>query len=162
MSFPIAGARQAAAEPFASSQAQGVSRLTLSYDIAGPVTRLTLTGTLDSASVAPAYDTIVAAAMAPTTTFHLDLVGLRRASRAACRPIHVAARLLHVRGGRMIIHGARPEVEQALKNNGFDSQLSFSDAPAPAAIDALPVRAVDPAPSGVAHGFVARINGSRS
>lgn len=135
MTNMFAGAGQQGAVPFDATVRNGVSpdtpRLEVSIEAAGSNTRLRLRGTLAASSAASAYDAIVAAAAAPGRQVHLDLSGLEDATRAGCRAVLVAAKLLHGRGGRMTIFGARPRVELVLKNAGFDAVLRFRDASAP-------------------------------
>jgi anti-anti-sigma factor len=144
----FAGAGQPAAEPVNAPVRRGVSsgiqRLDVSIEKAGSNIRLCLCGTLDSASAASAYDLIVASAVVPTRQLHLDLNGLDAATRAGCRAIHVAAKLLHSRSGRMSIFGAKPNVEAVLKNTGFDNLIQFQDGEAPSAVAASTLDASSP------------------
>jgi anti-anti-sigma factor len=128
MANMFAGAGQQGAVPFnptpgASSR---IRRLDLSIEDAGSCLRLRLRGRLDCGSAASAHDTIVASA-ASGRRVHLDLSGVDAATRAGCRAIFVAAKLLHGRGGRITIIGARPNVRLVLGKAGFDAVIEFRD-----------------------------------
>ncbi len=133
-----------AAVPFNAPSHEGVPgncrHLEVSLETAASVTRVCLSGTLETASAAFAYDTIVAAAAAPTRRLLLDLNSLRAATRAGCRSIHVAAKLLHGRGGRMIIFGAGPQVAEVMANTGFDNLIEFRNGVSPSAATASKFR----------------------
>ena len=135
MTNMFAGAGQQGAVPSNATVQHGISpsarRLEVSIEDAGASTRFCLRGVLDTSSAASAYDTIVACAAAPSRRVHLDLSGVDAASRAGCRAIYVAAKLLHGRGGRMTIFGARPKVASVLKGAGFDAVFEFCDGVAP-------------------------------
>ncbi len=130
-----AGAGCPATAPFNAAWRRHVApaarRLDASIEHRGSTARLCLRGTLDMASAASVYDIIVASAAAPVSLLHVDLSGLEAATRAGCRAINVAAKLLHHRGGRLTIFGARPNVEPVLTNTGFDALIDFRDGIAP-------------------------------
>lgn len=122
--------------PLNHSVSRNCRHLEVSLEAAGSVTRICLNGRLDTASAAFAYDTIIAAAAVPTRRLLMDLNALHAATRAGCRSIHVAAKLLHGRGGRMIIFGASPDVAQVMANTGFDNLIEFLDGSSPSAATA--------------------------
>jgi len=126
--------------PASSFKQPHTRRLNLAVEIAGPITRLSLRGILDMASAASTYDTIVASAEAPTLQVYLDLNDLETATRAGCRAIRVAAKLLQRRGGQMTIYGAHPSVEALLVNSGFDSLIEFGRGIAPSIVATSPAR----------------------
>lgn len=135
MTNAFAGAGQQGAVRINAAPRPGTApaprRLDFSIDHAGSGTRLCLRGTLDTTTAAAAYDEIIAAAAVPGRQMRLDLSGLDAATRAGCRAIFVAARLLHFHGGRTTVYGARPNVAAVLKNAGFDAVLEFHDGAAP-------------------------------
>lgn len=114
----------------------------ISIRSAGPVLEVRLSGTLDAKAASTAYGTIVGIAASRFSQVHLDLGDLEGASRAACRAIFVAAKLLQTHGGRMRITGARPEVLRILRNAGFDAVITFDAASADAAASHTPCAAV--------------------
>lgn len=133
-----AAAGRPAAVPFNAARPQGVPPATHGLDISvehtGTNARLCLRGTLDMASAASVYDTIIASASLPVRQLHVDLSGLDAATRAGCRAINVAAKLLHNRGGRLTIIGARPNVKPALTDTGFDILMEFRPGSAPCCV----------------------------
>jgi anti-anti-sigma factor len=131
MTYLFTDAGRQRAVPFNATVQPGVPpdtrRLEISIEDAGPDIRLGLRGTLDTSISSSVYDAIVASAAAPSGQVHLDLSGLYAATRAGCRAIYVAAKLLYGRGGRMTIYGASPNIELVLKNAGFDALLEFRE-----------------------------------
>jgi anti-anti-sigma factor len=134
MTSMFAGAGQQGAIPSGTTARRGpdtTRRLELLIETADPGTRLSLRGTLDTTTGASVHDWIVGSAAMPPHRVHLDLSGLEAATRAGCRAIFVAARLLHRRGGGLAIHGARPDVERVLGNAGFVAVIAVGDGAAP-------------------------------
>lgn len=139
MTSMFAGAGQQGAVPSDTVARRGRdNRLEVLIETADPGTRIALRGTLDTTTAAPVYDRIVGAAAVPPHRVHLDLSGLEAATRAGCRAIFVAARLLHRHGGGLTILGARPEIGRILRNAGFDAVIAFRDRAYARSLDLTP------------------------
>lgn len=92
----------------------------ITIENAGQFSSVRLYGNLDSQGAGSVYDTIVGFGSTGPGHVVLHLGAVTSATRAGCRVIFVAAKLLQVRTGeKMLICDAPPNVAQLLRNAGF-------------------------------------------
>lgn len=101
---------------------------------AGPYVRVYLRGKMLSRSAAMIYDELVGLALAANKRVLVDLKGVTTSSPAGCRALLVAARLLHIKGGKLAICGAGPVLLETLQAccathafRCFDDEAGASD-----------------------------------
>ena len=97
----------------------------VSIENAGPFGRVYLHGRLTTATASGVYDAIVGLGSEPSGKVVVHAEGLEAATRAGCRAIIVAAKLLSVRRGKLVICGANDAVKRVLSKAGFDYLITF-------------------------------------
>lgn len=99
----------------------------ISIENAGPYN----SGRLDSRRAASIYDAVVGLGSLRPGRVVLNLGSVTHATRAGCRAIFVAAKMLHTRTGvKLCIEDASPDMEELLEQAGFDHLITVHRHPA--------------------------------
>ncbi|MDP5220806.1 STAS domain-containing protein [Ruegeria sp. 2205SS24-7] len=93
----------------------------ISIENAGPYNSVRLYGQLDSKGAGSIYDTIVELGSLGPGKVIISVAGVTHATRAGCRALIVAAKMLHARTGeKLLVYDASPELVTILRGAGFD------------------------------------------
>ena len=93
----------------------------ISIEDVGPYSSVKLYGRLDSKGAGEIYDTIVELGSLGPGKVVVSVGSVTHATRAGCKALIVAAKLLHTRTGeKLLINDAAPEIASILKGAGFD------------------------------------------
>ncbi|MEM9229385.1 MAG: hypothetical protein AAGB10_07230 [Pseudomonadota bacterium] len=93
----------------------------ISIENAGPYNSVRLYGQLDSKGAGSIYDSIVELGSLGPGKVVVGVAGVTHATRAGCRALIVAAKMLQARTGqKLLIHGASAEMVSILSGAGFD------------------------------------------
>ena len=92
----------------------------ISIENAGPHNSVRLYGKLDSRGAGAIYDTIVELGSLGPGKVVVNVGSVTHATRAGCRALIVAAKMLHTRTGeKLLIDDATPEIASILNGAGF-------------------------------------------
>ncbi|MEO0697828.1 MAG: hypothetical protein AAFY84_17225 [Pseudomonadota bacterium] len=106
----------------------------VSIENAGPYNSVRLYGQLDSKGAGSIYDTIVGLGALGPGKVVVNVAAVTHATRAGCRALIVAAKMLHTRTGeKLLIDGASAEMVSILGGAGFDHLIVIHQSSHPVA-----------------------------
>lgn len=106
----------------------------ISIENAGPYNSVRLYGQLDSKGAGSIYDTIVELGCLGPGKVVVSVAAVTHVTRAGCRALIVAAKMLHARTGeKLLINDASPEMLSILSGAGFDHLILVRPCPHPLA-----------------------------
>lgn len=106
----------------------------ISIENAGPYNSVRLYGQLDSKGAGSIYDTIVRLGALGPGKVVVNAAAVTHATRAGCRALVVAAKMLHTRTGEKLqIDGASAEMVTIIEGAGFDHLITIQQGPDPVA-----------------------------
>ena len=100
----------------------------ISSKLAGTITVITITGSIDSLSYGQVISAVSEQAASGQVRILIDLTGVDFMSSAGLRAILAGIKETREKGGDLRLVGAQPGIEKVLKISGFDSLLkSYPD-----------------------------------